>query len=213
MPFTVTVAPSSPSTTVPKPIMSPYWLQPSKETVKFIIPDRVEFEVVCPSSPPASFTLSMVTSISVFDIVASTTEETVPLFRRRTEPFSKSRVFLCCPLCQIPSRRHLFCLQYAYRTLPVCGRAGYGDIRVDMADCTAVYSANSAYKKRLIGRNRYTSAYRDEGLLKFGKIACGVSLLTGARAVDRLEAKQKARESKKGSGFCAAPFWIASSQA
>ena len=29
-----------------------------------------------------------------------------------------------------------------------------------MADCTAVYSANSAYKKRLIGRNRYTSAYR-----------------------------------------------------
>ena len=79
MPFTVTVAPSSPSTAVPKPIMSPYWLQPSKETVKFIIPDRVEFEVVCPSSPPASFTLSMVTSISVFDIVASTTEETVPV--------------------------------------------------------------------------------------------------------------------------------------
>lgn len=44
-----------------------------------------------------------------------------------------------------------------------------------MADCTAVYSANSAYKKRLIGRNRYTSAYRDEGLLKFGKIASVVS--------------------------------------
>ena len=68
-----------------------------------------------------------------------------------------------------------FACNTAYRTLPVCGRAGYGDIRVDMADCTAVYSANSAYKKRLIGRNRSTSAYRDEGLLKFGKIASVVS--------------------------------------
>ena len=108
MPFTVTVAPSSPSTAVPKPIMSPYWLQPLKETVKFIIPDMVELSNACPSSPPASFTLSMVTSISLH----RRRKKPFPLSRRKTEPFSKSRLFLCCLLCQIPSRRHLFCLQY-----------------------------------------------------------------------------------------------------
>ena len=55
---------------------------------------------------------------------------------------------------------------------------------------------------RLIGRNRYTSAYRDEGLLKFGKIACGVSLLTGARDVDRLEANKMRVRAKKERLLC-----------
>lgn len=72
MPFTVTVAPSSPSTAVPKPIISPYCMQLSKEVVKFIIPDNnraEEFEVVCPSSPPASITVSIFTFISALDTV------------------------------------------------------------------------------------------------------------------------------------------------
>lgn len=113
MPFTVTVAPSSPSTAVPKPIISPYCMQLSKEVVKFIIPDNnraEEFEVVCPSSPPASITVSIFTFISALDTV--TLPVALPVIPPQNRAVFKKPVISMLPVCRIPSRRHLFCLQY-----------------------------------------------------------------------------------------------------